>query len=1144
MTHPFGSIMDGQSTPDGRTHQSGRDNTDAGNAKNHNPDATSGNVVPLRPATSEQSPNSRYLDQNIDLELLPIPIVRFPGTKMVLPDHEAVCLGWSEFLEEVAPEPAPIFQRKDRVPYYIAGTLKEAEFVNRTREKRLKNGQGTVGKQRSSAHIETLGPAVFLDDDGDVFAREPALRALGVAAAIYSSFSFGFAKGEVPQPARGGRVVLLLNRGIIPSEYGLIWDAINHLFGGGFDEHGRSTALCYGRHARRSDRAPYRRLIIEGAVLNADALIEIGHSLRPKPNTARSSKTRSGRQHAPIEEIERARLMGAVRPPDDYGEWVSGAAAFKRAFPDNVESAFDCYDAWSACSSKYEGGGATRTKFDQVPVDYDGVADPVTVDMLHWRARRRAERVINTLYSPVTQWPKPAAAFDGLPLESLTEGIPRPKGAEWIPPDSLKPEDGITALEYLKYCWSDKVCQEIVADNAVPQPALDEAQRRAEERREKVALTGRALHTWEGKNLAADTAALAEKIIASSPKLYRIDQTIVRISQPISDPTTAARVRKMYGYTGKPGEPDPALHAGERPVPILPADAEALRELIAEHVATKRVVNDGTKKRPIWRKQITSFAFKPSAKLHEEPDAGVLKDLLKRELLQHVPEVLGVITAPVMPALPMSTRDLLQPGADRILTNPGFDAASGLYLSPVGSIAKVPDSPSRADLKEAGELLRKPWADFPFASPADGIDSEVSRSVAVYGTMLAVNRRALEIAPGIAFSSHGEGMSSGKTLASEVIGIVATGDVPAPVSLSPDFNEQRKEIITHLVQGDGCLFLDNIPTGTRFDSAPLSAAMTNPRFKARLLGTNKQIEASTRAMIVANGNALNCAGDLASRLLRSCLDTGLERPEDRSVIRFQIPDLRQWVTEHRQQLIAAVHTVVRAYLQDCRECQGTPPTVKARRQVEGTRFGGACEVLRDAFLWAFPDLPDPFLAFKASALNSSTKAEAALVLTVLDRVMTEAVGQRTAPTWATTTLYSGTKCPEQQKWEQKFRARWVSKPDQLRHRYRTNDLNAAAAQSWEHVRSLVRIRCGRREVRAGRIRFTSAALVAALDVRAGLSSERAIVEGAMQGKPLNPVSLGRWLKERLVDAPIDGRVLRSALGREKCATFWIERRVT
>jgi hypothetical protein len=160
-------------------------------------------------------------------------------------------------------------------------------------------------------------------------------------------------------------------------------------------------------------------------------------------------------------------------------------------------------------------------------------------------------------------------------------------------------------------------------------------------------------------------------------------------------------------------------------------------------------------------------------------------------MVNQVPEILGVITGPVMPDLPASTdrRDLLQLGADRVIASLGFDPASGLYLSPLGTINEVPDSPTETQVKEATELLLTPWADFPFASPGGGIDRRVSQSAAIYGTMLAANRRALKIAPAIAISSHGEGMSTGKTLAGEIICTVATGDLPAPVCLSPDFTE-------------------------------------------------------------------------------------------------------------------------------------------------------------------------------------------------------------------------------------------------------------------------------------------------------------------------------------------------------------------
>jgi hypothetical protein len=809
---------------------------EGGSNRRANADGTE-NVVFLHPAATEPSPAGQYLDQSVDIEAIPIPIARFPGLMGVVPEQETVCLGRTALLREIAPEPAPVVERKDKVAYYIAGTLKEAELKNRKlRERRLKKGQSTVGKQRSGAHIDTLGPALLLDDDGDVFTREVALRALGAAAVIYSSYSFGFVKEGATELSRGGRVALFLNRAVSVLEYGPIWDAINHLLGGGFDEHGRSPSLCYGRHARRSDQASFQRLVIDGAALDADALLELGKSLRPvRTSEFPNQPGKDTRKRALTEELERAKLMGTVRPPDDYGEWIAGAAAFKRAFSGNPEAAFQCFDAWSDCSTKYPGTRVARDKFEEMTADYEGTAAPLTLDMLHWRARRRAESVIRALYSPA---PK-AASLEEIAPENADAATICPKGAEPIPSNTLSADDRIVALEYLLHCWSEKDYQSILAACKIPQEALDEAKRR----NEQSDLAGRTLHMWGGKDLAADTAALADAIVAANPQLYRIDNTLVRISDPASDPATAARVREIHGYQGEAGgSGDPAVHAGERLVPILPSDNEALREIIAEYLATKRRINDGTKKDPIWRDEIASYPFKPGTALHTGPDASVLKDLGKRLLVTRVPEIVGVITAPVMPHLPSSTRsvELLQPGADRLITSHGFDPASGLYLSPVGSLVDVAESPTEARVKAAGDLLQEPWADFPFLSPGGDISPDVSRSAAIYAMMIAANRRALEIAPGIAFSSHGEGMSNGKTLAGEIICAIATGNIPTPVSLSPDFSEQRKEIITHLVEGDGCLFLDNIPNGVRFDSATLATVMTSPRYKGHCLAQISQ----------------------------------------------------------------------------------------------------------------------------------------------------------------------------------------------------------------------------------------------------------------------------------------------------------------
>ena len=74
-------------------------------------------------------------------------------------------------------------------------------------------------------------------------------------------------------------------------------------------------------------------------------------------------------------------------------------------------------------------------------------------------------------------------------------------------------------------------------------------------------------------------------------------------------------------------------------------------------------------------------------------------------------------------------------------------------------------------------------------------------------------------------------------------------------------------------------------------------------------------------------------------------------------------------------------------------------------------------------------------------------------------------------------------------------------------------------------------------MRAGRARFTSSEIISLLPI-----NDRAIVEGAMHGKALNPISFSKWLKDRLLDAPIDGLVLRSANDRKKQACFWIKAR--
>src|SRR5262249_839735 len=155
---PFASIM-GPTGPAGQQNEASKQPSDGANnanvgAQSHksNSELPRSAVILPHPAASRQpSPEEQYLDPSVDLENLSIPLARFAGSRRVLPDREDACSGWPAFVEEVAPVSPPVIERKDQVPYYIAGTLKEAELKNeRLREQRQKQGRSTIGKQRSS----------------------------------------------------------------------------------------------------------------------------------------------------------------------------------------------------------------------------------------------------------------------------------------------------------------------------------------------------------------------------------------------------------------------------------------------------------------------------------------------------------------------------------------------------------------------------------------------------------------------------------------------------------------------------------------------------------------------------------------------------------------------------------------------------------------------------------------------------------------------------------------------------------------------------------------------------------------------------------------------------------------------------------
>ncbi|HEX2998835.1 MAG TPA: hypothetical protein VHR86_01155, partial [Armatimonadota bacterium] len=242
-----------------------------------------------------------------------------------------------------------------------------------------------------------------------------------------------------------------------------------------------------------------------------------------------------------------------------------------------------------------------------------------------------------------------------------------------------------------------------------------------------------------------------------------------------------------------------------------------------------------------------------------------------------------------------------------LLTQPGYDPRSGLFLDYTGLPVTVPEYPTQADALAALAVLKHVIREFPFVN-------EAARSVALSSQMTAAVRRALRTAPFHVFDSPEKG--TGKGLLANIASIIATGRQPTTATLTTSPDENQKKLESYLVRGVSFLNIDNASKPVEGDL--LCSLATEETVAPRILGQTKYVTVRTNTMTVTiTGNNLIVAGDLTRRALVSRIDAQMERPDARS---FEIPDLKRHVAEHRHELLAACLTMVRAYI-----VAGCPP---------------------------------------------------------------------------------------------------------------------------------------------------------------------------------------------------------------------------
>lgn len=285
------------------------------------------------------------------------------------------------------------------------------------------------------------------------------------------------------------------------------------------------------------------------------------------------------------------------------------------------------------------------------------------------------------------------------------------------------------------------------------------------------------------------------------------------------------------------------------------------------------------------------------------PPREVVDDVLACRDWSGFPPIEGIIESPV----------IFSNGS--ITTTPGYysDLRMQYIPSPDLRLPDIKEHPGPRDIARAVDLLKEIFEDFPFCDDA-------SRTNTIAALMTAVLRPVIRGYVPLALIDKPQ-PGIGASLMTDVIAIIATGRSPAKMTAPTEEDEWRKLITARISQGQGLIIIDNVDK--RLVSGSLASVLTTEVWSDRVLGQSATITLSNRAVFIANGINVETGPDIARRVYWIRIDAHQARPDQRTD--FHHPDLSQWVMETRGEILAAVLTLARAWIQaGCPPPEGTP----------------------------------------------------------------------------------------------------------------------------------------------------------------------------------------------------------------------------
>ncbi|HET8940220.1 MAG TPA: hypothetical protein VFN67_42555 [Polyangiales bacterium] len=259
------------------------------------------------------------------------------------------------------------------------------------------------------------------------------------------------------------------------------------------------------------------------------------------------------------------------------------------------------------------------------------------------------------------------------------------------------------------------------------------------------------------------------------------------------------------------------------------------------------------------------------------------------------PELTGVIEVPAVV------------GNGHVISNPGYDAQTGLYL--VSDGAAIPAIGSSRDAARAAyRTIAEFVGEFPFCGEHD-------RAAFVAYVLTVLGRYAVD-GPVPIFAFSAPAPRSGKTHLSTIGSIIGAGYSPGDVSVGRG-DELEKTLTSLALKGARTVRFDNIRAGTVFADTKIEQATTTCTWSGRLLGGNIFYQGEWLAVISVTGIALAVGGEMAGRTIPCRIDAKTEHPEDRNG--FKRPNIIAACVAEQKQLRAAALTILHAHA-----CAGRP----------------------------------------------------------------------------------------------------------------------------------------------------------------------------------------------------------------------------